>query len=294
MLFEEEISARLPIIREAIDELISNALNYQTHPQDVLLVITHSFYNKWLPTSIQKEYNLSEFAFGPIDFGRSEETHYEFISWYFNNHQVNRENFLKEQKANSEIEQIEKLSINIEKTIYLKIWEADMVIKYFYQLSLLAQRKNYDWYFEIPINPRDGSKQEIIREHIINMLKTICPNFSTILRETYVPQLRNAIAHSQFLFGNRNIKYLNYSDNLKAHTNINTLTFDQWSTYFHNTILLYKTLKEGLGTVKEMYYHKTKENGHIETRITKSDGKEVFSKLYLRNDFMDWTSTKPK
>lgn len=290
MLFEEIINQSLPIVREGIDELISTALNNQTHPQDVLLIITHSFFNDTAPKNFREEHRLSEFAFGPADIGRSEDTHREFISWYFKNHQVNREKFLEEQKNNKEKRKLEDLSINIEKTIYLKFWEADMIIKYFYQLSLLCQGLNYDWYFKVPNYSRERSKQDIIRIEIREKLKTICPKFYNILKETYSPQLRNAIAHSQYLFGNRNIKYLNYIDKPKAYSNIKTLTFDEWANYFHNTVLIYSELKNGFDTVKEMYYRKTLENGFLETRITEKEKKESFSKIYLRNGYRDWTT----
>lgn len=255
-----------------------------------MLIITHSFYNEALPEKFRNEHNLSEFAFGPADIGRSEETHHEFISWYYNNHQVNREKFLIEQKTNNELKKMEDLSINIEKTIYLKFWEADMIIKYFYQLSLLCQGKNYDWYFKVPNYSREGSKQDIIRLEIRDKLKTICPKFYNLLKETYSPQLRNAIAHSQYLIGNRNIKYLNYCDNPKAYSGIKTLTFDKWATYFHNTVLIYNALKDGFDTVKEMYYQKTLTIEFLETKITKTEKKEFFSKIYLRNGYRAWTT----
>lgn len=290
MLFEEIINNKMPIVRAAIDELISTALDKQNHPQDVLLVVNHSFYNDTLPEKFRKENNLSEFAFGPADIGRSEETHYEFIAWYFNNHQVNREKFLVEQKKDNELKKLEDLSINIEKTIYLKFWEADMIVKYFYQLSLLCQGLNYDWYFKVPNYSREGSKQDIIRLEIRDKVKTICPKFYNLIKETYSPQLRNAIAHSQYLIGSRNIKYLNYSNNPKAYSGIQTLTFEEWADFFHNTVLIYFALKDGFDTVKEMYYQKTLTNCFLETRITKTEKKELFSKIYLRNGYRDWTT----
>jgi hypothetical protein len=290
MLFEEKINERLPIVREAVDELIITALDRQNHPQDVLLVITHSFYNDSISEKLHNEHNLSEFAFGPADIGRSEETHYEFIAWYFNNHQVNREKFLSEQKTDSELRELEDLSINIEKIIYLKFWEADMIIKYFYQLSLLCQGKNYDWYFKVPNYSREGSKQDIIRIEIRDKLKTICPKFFNLIKETYSPQLRNAIAHSQYLIGSRNIKYLNFSNKPKAYSGIQTLTFEEWGDFFHNTVLVYFALKNGFDTVKEMYYQKTMTNGFLETRITKTEKKELYSKIFLRNGYRDWTT----
>lgn len=290
MLSENLIETNIHIVRAAIDELISTALNNQTHPQDVLLVINHSFFNEEIPESFRKENNLSEFAFGPADIGKSEETHNEFIAWYFNNHQVTQDEFLKQQKDSQELKDLENLSINIEKSIYLKFWEADMILKYFYQLSLLAQGINYDWYLKIPTYSREGSKQDLIRIEIRDKLKDICPKFYSLVKETYSPQLRNAIAHSQYSIWNRIIKYLNYSENPKAYCSIRTLKFEEWANYFHNTVLIYYALKDGFDTVKEMYYQKTLENGFLETRITTKENKELFSKIYLRNGYRSWTT----
>lgn len=290
MLFEETLNKKFPYVREAIDELISTAFNNQTHQQDVLLIINHSFYNDTISKKFLDTHNLSEFASGPADIGRSEETNYEFIAWYFNNHQLNRAKFIEEQKKDNELKKLEELSINIEKTIYLKFWEADMIIKYLYQLSLLCRGLNYDWYFKVPNYSREGSKQDIIRIEIRDKLKNICPKFYNLIKETYSSQLRNAIAHSQYSIWNRNIKYLNYSKNQKNYAEINTLTFDEWAEYFHNTILIYKLLKEGLATAKDMYYNMTLEKGSLDTRITRIEKKEMYIKLYLRNGYHEWTS----
>lgn len=290
MLCEETINEKLSSIREAVNELISTALDNQTHPQDVLLVINHSFYNEEIAENISNKHNLSEFSFGPADIGKSEETHQKFIAWYFNYHQVKHDDFLKQQKDSQELKDLENLSINIEKTIYLKFWEADMILKYLYQLSSLTQGKKYDWYLKIPTYSRDGSKQDLIRLEIRDKLKNICSKFYSLIKETYSPQLRNAIAHSQYSIWNRIIKYLNYSENPKAYCRIKTLKFEEWANYFHNTILIYYALKDGFDTVKEMYYQKTLENGFLEIRITTKENKELFSKIYLRNGYRSWTT----
>jgi len=271
MLFEELIEARELIVKTACDELINTAFAKQTHPQDVWLVINHSFYDN------------TQFAFGPNDIGYSEDTHNNFIAWYVETCQANKVNFIEEQKKNTELKELAELSVNIEKSIYLKIWEADMIIKYLYQLSLLCQGINYDWYFNVPTYSRDGSKQDIIRLEIRDKLKPICPKFYNLLKDTYVPQLRNAIAHSQYSFDDRIIKYLNYSDNPKAHSGISTLTFDEWSIYFLNTILLYKSVRERFEIEMEIYCQKALSNKSLEMRITKMIKEELFPKVCLRN-----------
>ena len=46
----------MPIVREAIDELISTALDNQNHLQDFLLAITHSFNNDTIPEKFRNEH----------------------------------------------------------------------------------------------------------------------------------------------------------------------------------------------------------------------------------------------
>jgi hypothetical protein len=87
------------------------------------------------------------------------------------------------------------------------------------------------------------------------------------LKETYSPQLRNAIAHSQYSLNNGIIKYLNYSKDPNANSKINILTYDDWGKYFHNTILIYESLKIRFEMEKEKYYKETLKNEFLEVRI---------------------------
>jgi len=294
MLFEELINEKEPAVKEAVDEVINTALENQSHPQDVLLVIKHSFFINSISESLRGNHNISDFAFGPTDIGISENTHSKFFEWYFKNHIVNKEKFLIEIKHDNELKEVEDISVNIEKSIYVKFWEADMIVKYFYQLSLLCQGKNYDWYFNVPKHSREGSKQDIIRLEIRDQLKTICPKFYNLIKETYSTQLRNAIAHSQYFIRSRNIKYLNYSKDPKAFSGIESLSFDEWANYSHNTILIYISLINRFTEIKELYYQKTVKDEFLEIRIAQTKDKLLFSKIYLRNDYHEWTTFKKK
>lgn len=113
-----------------------------------------------------------------------------------------------------------------------------MLIKIMKQLVNLANGNTYDFYLNIPKHNRDGSKQEIIRKQIRDEAKVICPDFYNIVKDTYLTQLRNAIAHSQYYISGKDIVYLNYSKNKKAHCPINSLSFKEWAKYIHNTLLI--------------------------------------------------------
>lgn len=164
-----------------------------------------------------------------------------------------------------------------------------MIIKKMKQLVNLANNKKYDFFLNIPIHNREGSKQKIIRKQIRDEIKDLCPGFYDIVKETYLTQIRNAIAHSQYYISERNIVYLNYSSDNKAHCPIKSLSFKDWAYYIHNTLLIYNELIRNIKKIKEKYYKKTRDQGYIEVRIINENGFKKYKKLSLRNDDMrEW------
>ena len=160
------------------------------------------------------------------------------------------------------------------------------------QLSTLALGKPYDWHLNIPEYSREGSKQEIIRNEIRDRLIDICPKFYSLIKGTYLTQIRNAIAHSQFYMGGRIIGYLNYSDDPQAYCPIRVLTYIEWAEYFHNTLLLHNALKRNLDKYQDKYYEETRKTGFIEVRITKDDNSILLERLGLKKQGKDWTWLK--
>jgi hypothetical protein len=288
MIFHQTLKKYETEVKEAVTELLDCAFKNQTHRQDILLIIEHGFYNEFYETYISNGTKFSPYVIGPKDIGHSEYTHHEFLHWYSASHLVDQDEFLEKVKEDEQEQRNEKIMIHVELGTYLKFWEADMILKKLYQLSNLAQGNSYDWRIEMPTNPKEGSKQAIIREKIRDGVKNVCPKFYELMKSTYVPQIRNAIAHSQFFFMNRTIQLLNYSKYPKAFSPMSHISFEEWTDYFHKTLMLYNEIFGGLNEFRDHYAKETEKKGFIEIRITKDDGSELIKKLGLRKGFKAW------
>jgi hypothetical protein len=166
-------------------------------------------------------------------------------------------------------------SIQLEMLIYLKFWEADMVIKKLYQLVRLLDGKYYDWYFKVCNANREtkctGKRQDIIRKKIRDKIKPHSTILYDIIKETYITQIRNSIAHSNYSFLGRNIHLNNHIKN-DSHANIRALGFDKWIDMFHNTISLFNEYIRMNNIIHE-YYSKIAANNNnvLEVQVTEKN-----------------------
>lgn len=278
MLFTERLESQQTIVREAVKELFDEASRNQTHPQDLLLVLEHGSVDASHPDVP---------IIGPNLIGISEKTQYEFYGWYRKNYVIEEE-IGQKSRANKEYLEMEGLTIHIEKVIYLKFWESDMIIKYLLQLVNLVKGQPYNWYLRIPIENREGGKQKIIREDIRDRIKDTCNNFYALIKETYSSQLRNAIAHSQYYIVDRIIGFLNYSENEKAYCPIKSLTFDEWAKYSHNTILIYNELIRCIIIWRDFYRSKFQSDGPLDVRITRTNGDVLYGRVGVNDAGYVW------
>lgn len=106
MIFQNIIKKQHPKIEKAISTLFKKAEANQTHPQDILLVITHGFQND--------KYGKSMIV-GPGEVGLAEKTQFEFYDWYRKSHMVDINEFDKEKEEKEELKYTERISINLEK-----------------------------------------------------------------------------------------------------------------------------------------------------------------------------------
>jgi hypothetical protein len=279
MLFIGLLKALSKEVGHAVDELFAVAEAKQTHPQDLLLVDQHGFYDSALAEQVsQGNKRISPYFLGRNEAGFAEDCFYRFIDWYRKSHREKLPDFNERVKLNKGTQETEQLFLQVEQSIYLRFWESDYILKQLLQLSLLAQGKPYDWHLQIPANPREGSRQELVRTQIRDPLKGVCPAFYHLVKECYRSQLRNAIAHSQFYFLNRQMHLLNYSPDPKCHAPCKGVSFDEWYSLFHRTILLHNELIGRFARSRKAYRQKTLESGNrIPIRLT-SPGKGVVIK----------------
>ena len=290
MIFRDLILELKDEVGAAVLELFTAAAENQTHPQDLLLVDQHGFYNERLAhPKIRAELGTSPYVIGPDEIGFSEATFYEFMDWYRQSHVFDRDDFKKQVETDEEAAMQEKLTIQLEQSIYLRFWEADSLLKQYHQLSSLATGQTYDWHLQIPNNPRQGSKHELIRKQIRDRVRLTCPRFYALVRDNYKSQVRNAIAHSQFYVIGSTIRFLNHSLDPAARSPIGGYSFDEWYRVFHTTLLLHNETIGAFKRARHYYRDKTLKAGNrIEVRITDADGTESFSELGVLHDRDDW------
>ena len=273
MIVRELLKENKPAVREAIDELFAAAESNQTHEQDIFLVDQHGFYHELLAQpEVRKTHSLSPYTIGPHYVGHAETTSYEFINWYRYSHLIGS-NTLQKNLEDEKFKRHECLTLEIEKSIYLKFWESDLMLKKLYQLSRLVNGKPYDWHFSISPDPREGpSKHEIIRKKVRDKVKEKCPSFYSAVKNNYKTQVRNAIAHSQYAFMGRSIHYLNYSEDPKAYCSIQFMPFDEWYSLFSKTILIHNELIRAFREYRDRFRKKAFSNGNrLEVRIMRYD-----------------------
>lgn len=295
MIFKDLIEDLGENVAAAVNELFDVAQANQTHPQDLLLVDQHGFQNERLAGHrVAGRPRVSPYMLGPDLIGFAERTFYKFIDWYRKSHRVPDRAEFEKQLAGDPQQQIhEDLFLQIEQGIYLRFWESDLILKRLHQLSSLCVGEPYDWFLKIPGHPRG----RIIREGIRDRLKGVCPAFYALVKENYKSQVRNAIAHSQYLIVGRQITFLNHSENPTDYAPLRGMCFGEWYTMFHTTLLLHNHVTGAFCRHRESYKQQTLDNGNrIEIRITSPKGPEEFRDLGMRpgRDEWVWRENLPK
>jgi membrane-bound lytic murein transglycosylase len=83
MIFWELLKKHEKPVKEAVNELFETAFNNQSHPQDLLLILIHGFYEPFYETYTKPDGSkLYPFVIGPAKIGQAERTFYELINSY--------------------------------------------------------------------------------------------------------------------------------------------------------------------------------------------------------------------
>lgn len=303
MLFTDLLNEKTKVLQPEFEKLFSEILDKQTHEGDLLMVYVNGFHNpdvyKWTNIPDKNPYMI---GFGLE--GHSDIWHYKFIHQYriSNLNSEPYEAYLKQFEFDPEriaelrkLEELEAMSIQLEMLIYLKIWEADLFIKRFYQLALLVNGEPYDWHFRIEGHNRDkksstGKRAVIIREKIRDRLIEAFPAIGNAIKNAYKTQIRNAIAHSTYFFSGRHI-HLGNSDEDDPHSQIEVLPFDDWNSLFHDTMVIYNQMIGFIEAINDFYAKVASENNDLfPVRISRIDPEVKTEYVYLkyRAAFRDW------
>ncbi len=297
MIFKDKLEEKGKLIRPEINRLLDIALKNQSHTGDLLLFYINGFHHEEILTwnSRHQERILNPHVIGPGDEGFSEYAHYSFINEYRTRciSKLNYSEYLKlhewTQKRSDEIQKlvyIEATTIQLEMLIYLKFWEADMIIKRLYQFIRALNGEYYDWYFRVSKSNRDkgstGTRQDIIRKEIRDKIKPYSGILYQIIKDTYKTQVRDSIAHSNYFFQGRHIRLNNYIKE-DPHADKKVLSFDDWIDMFHNTLALFDEYIRMNNLINDHYAKIASEhNNIIEILITEKDGKQY--PLNVRHD----------
>ncbi|MEP2671571.1 MAG: hypothetical protein ABJH04_21380 [Cyclobacteriaceae bacterium] len=302
MIFSDKLKEIEKILSPELDKTFDLAMKNQSHPGDLLLIYINGFYRAdTIELNKRLNQNLNPHVIGPNHEGWSEQTHYSFIHKYrtTNISKLLLPEYLKlhvytpERRAEiDELVNIEETTIQLEMLIYLKFWEADSIIKKFYQFVRLLNGEHYDWYFKIQESSRDkgatGSRQDLIRLKIRDRLKDISPVFYKTIKETYLTQIRNSIAHSNYSTTSRHIHPNNYIADDPA-SQLKVVSFDQWIDIFHNTLILHNEYIRLNNRINETYRELAKKNNNeIEIRVTEENGKQYPLIVTYREEWNDW------
>jgi len=303
MTFADKLREIESELSPEFDQLFNTVLDNQKHEGDLLLIIENGFYNPDVHNWVLPK-KLSPYMIGLTSEGISAYTHYEFIHNYRTNAIVDfsyskyledLKNRVSETKEGLEqIQRLEEQSIHLEMLIYLKIWEADLFIKRYYQIVRLLQGLSYDWHFKIAESNRDeeatGKRHTIIRQKVRDVFQNEFPAIYQSFKVAYKTQVRNSIAHSKFSFQSRHIHLDNYIQSDPA-SQLKVITFDEWIEMFHYTMILYN---EQIGFIEKArsYYSEiaAKSDNLCEVMITRKDPEErvEYHTLKHRPEFGRW------
>lgn len=280
MLYEKELDRLYPRVSEAVRELFKAAFKNQLHENDLFLVIENGHFKE----GISKRF--SPFAMGEESQHYAEMTQYDFYNTYrYNNLSLeDRLTVLNEIKKSPSNEKQYSLGTQLELIIYLKLWESNRILERLYKLTQLCLGQKYDWYYTIT---KDDKRQKIIREDIRDKIRAVCPKFYQLIKDIYLSQIRNAVAHSQFFIVGTGINFLNYDP--KNHAPLNYLNIEDWEERFHLLALMYNEYIRCLNVNKYLYTRKAR-NKHfgLEIVIEKKDGTKQTTWYKYLSDKKRW------
>lgn len=265
MLFQQILSDKAEHLLPEFNQLLNEIYKNQTHGGDLLLVSEHGHYYPEAEKWDNGDTKSSAYMVGPGDIGHSQSLHHNFIGTYLRKHlsvESYDEYLAKFKWSEDRVVEIEQLQmddfygVQEEMLIYQKIWEMDLYIKYWYQLTRLVYGEDYNWHFEIHQNKRNdkGKKRHvIIRELVRDRLQTKYPKIYAAINTAYKSQVRNSIAHSKYSFLGRYIHLNNYIEGEEG-SEIEVVTFEEWADMIHTTIVLYNMVNIILNRADEAYF----------------------------------------
>lgn len=296
MLFLDKLEQKRSAIEGEFDKLFSLCIEKQTHPSELLLLVINGAYENTLNNS-----DLSPYVIGGGDEGFIEYTQEKFINWYktsatvvksYSEYSKSLEYSPERKKEIDRVREEEYMTVQFELMIYLKIWESDMLIKRLYQLVRTLNGESYDWHFKIALSNREdgatGTNQEVIRKLIRDKIETHSEKIYDSIKEAFVTQVRNAIAHSNFSFMGSHMQLYNDLENDPA-SQLKAIELSQWVDMFHSTLVIQNEVVGLFNRIKSYYASEARENNNLtEVRVCKANGDVEMRNVFYKEDHQEW------
>jgi hypothetical protein len=252
MLFENHLNVFEWEARKAIKQLFKNAIKNQTHDGDLFLVINHGFFHDEIESSrASGHHNLSPYVFGPGTESYSEDQSirlfYRQMGGQIRQGDIDKFYQYHDSVKGSDLQWM--MNVQLEMYMYLKFWEADMILKRLCQLVRLGSGLYYQWDLDLK---KVTNRGDFIEKYIIADSEKTSPHFYQLISYLYDRVLRNAIAHSQYFFMGHQILLVN--DNVH-----NGFSREEWDILINKFYIFYAVFNEYLDLVDRCYFKKTAE-----------------------------------
>ncbi len=148
-------------------------------------------------------------------------------------------------RGTSELE----LSIQQEMKAFQEIWENVYFLRLLTQVVRVANGERYDW--QLDMYKLGTNKSNHVRDKIIRKLD-VCPKFKKAMEIAYNPQIRNAVAHSQYHVIQGGIWFDNYNANKPG--DVRAIGFAEWEEKYIYSYSIFRGLLHNLWEVVQQLY----------------------------------------
>jgi len=171
-----------------------------------------------------------------------------------------------------------KINLFFEKMMYLHVWESRPYLRFLKRITNLIEKNEYLWKLEI----KDSKKSIFLENEILNKLEKKQLKITEIIRQGYVKQIRDAIAHNEYWHnpGKPEIILENYKPNPHR---IDKIHYNEWTKYFCHTFLLAYHLRQYFEVSKRNLDDEKSKNG-FEVKLMDKKGHRVNGLMRYRKE----------
>ena len=215
-------------IKDSIEKVLDDLR--KSIPEDYILFLADGEY--------KKEYDNAATKFSPYVIDNrmdkiKDESRLRFLSEFLTTFYA----FPTSQVSTDDNEQ----RMHMELMIYTHIWESKPFLKKLYRLAHLNNGEEYEWGVNLP----EMGKHDFIRNDIRQTFQDKGSPIADIIRKGFHTSLRNAFAHSEYIFdnmnNNRRIILTNYNGEAWE---LQDISYNDWSKRFvYSALLSYYLLK---------------------------------------------------